>query len=177
MTFYSFELQTSMTAVQNTRGEIEETVRISIENNALFVLQYCRIDALRYWTANASGKTDGCLIVQYFNGDPPITSIADVNFASLTVATNGLRFIIDQFKDFNFIDGLYLRGGNLLEFGPTWFGAPVGVAINFSCSITLGFDMKGKANGKLINPEVVYNRELKEVTISGKNPTREVPTA
>lgn len=177
MTFYTFECQTSLSAVQNIMGESEETVRIRIENNALFVLRYLRVDAFRFYTGNSSGRTDGRLIVQYFNGDPPITQVADITFTSMVIATNGVRFILDPYKDFDFKDGIYLRGGNQFAFAVTWFGAPVGVAINLTASVVVGFDLKGKANGDVIDPEVVFKREFKEVTIFSKNPTREVPTA
>lgn len=177
MTFYTFEVSQTATAIQNVNGTQEENVVFTIANNALFTLMYARLDGVFWTQAASSGECGARMIVQYFFGDPPIASVAEVTSESFTNFSNGIRFVVDKYKDFNLIDGIYLRGGDRFSTGLQWFGAPPGVAIEYFATLTIAFDLKGNSNGQVIKPEVVYHRELKEVTISAKNPTREVPTA
>jgi hypothetical protein len=189
MTYYSFEFQQENSNTVN--GVQQETYTFKYTDAPQLILKYLRVDSMLYVGAAVSGEASGNLTFQYFNADPPITSIATQVGSSLTSVFNGLRFNIDRYKPFEFSEGLPLPTSASFSLGLDWYGLPPGIDVDIYMSVTMGFYVPSgeKASGAIIPPDKVFKADIlptkmpfeiqrfPKVTIGGKNPTREVPTA
>jgi hypothetical protein len=185
MTYYTFEF--GETGSNTVNGVQQDSYRFKYTDAPQLILKYLRIDSLVYVGAAVSGECSGGLAFQYFNAEPPITSVAEQTFSSLSQNFNGLRFNVDKYKPFEFPEGMPLATNKEFSFGLAWFGLPPGVTVTCFMSVTMAFYVPSgeKDSGKIIPPMVVYDKMMKGnnpavfqlVTIGGKNPTREEPTA
>lgn len=179
MTYYAFEFDAgSVTAANGVAGE---TYVFRYPDAPQLVLKYLRVDQIWYEGLAVSGECGGGVAFQYFNAEPPITSVANQVSSSLASVFNGLRFNLDKYKPFELPEGLPLPTGKNFSLGLDWYGFPPAVAVTLRMSVTFGFEIPSgsKAQGEVIPPGLVFDKLIMpEKKLKGyhlqENPTREV---